>query len=569
MAPHNQDIAQRFQEMADLLSIQGANPFRVRAYAQAAQTIAGHGDSVAEMDASERKELPGIGADLAQKIDEIVGTGDMAELSELRRQVPPQLRELLNIPGLGPKRVKALFDQLGITDQAALKAAASKGEIAALSGFGKKTEQGILEALAQSRQKRFKLAEVEPLVTELLAYLENLPGAEQVTVAGSYRRRKETVGDIDLVMTGKTHADLIQGFEQYDRVKEVLASGSTRCSVRLDTGLQVDLRLVDPKSHGAALHYFTGSRSHVVTLRKMAQDQGIKVNEYGLFAADKPIAGETESEVYQALGLAYVAPELRENQGEIEAAQNGGLPALVRESDIRGDLHVHTNATDGLHSLEQMAGAAQKRGYAYLAITDHSQQVKIANGMDEKRLAKQMEAIDALNETLDGLTLLKGVEVDIREDGSLDLADSILKQLDICVCSVHFHFKRSRKAQTRRILKAMEHPCFNILAHPTGRMIHEREPYELDLKPIMAQAADQGIHLELNSHPKRLDLDDRNCMLAKSLGVKIAVSTDAHRREGLDNIRFGIGQARRGWLEKADLLNTRSLSELRNALKRK
>lgn len=569
MAAHNPDIAKRFQEMADLLSIQGANPFQVRAYAQAAQTIAGHGDSVADMDVSQRRQLPGIGEDLAQKIDEIVRTGDMAELSELRRQVPPELRELLTIPGLGPKRVKALFDQLGITDRAALKAAASQGAIAALSGFGEKTEQGILEALAQSQQKRFKLAEVEPLVRDLLAYLENLPGAERVTAAGSYRRRKETVGDIDLVMTGKAHAGLIQGFERYEQVKQVLASGKTRCSVRLDTGLRVDLRLVDAKSHGAALHYFTGSQPHVVSLRKMAQDQGIKVNEYGLFQADKRIAGESETGVYQALGLAYVEPELRENQGEIAAAQTGDLPELIRESEIRGDLHVHTNATDGRHSLEQMAQAAQKRGYAYLAITDHSQQVKIANGLDEKRLAEQIAAIDALNETLDGLTLLKGVEVDIREDGSLDLADSILQQLDICVCSVHFHFKLSRKAQTRRILKAMEHPCFNILAHPTGRMIQEREPYEVDIKQIMEQAADQGIHLELNSHPKRLDLDDRHCMLAKSLGVKIALSTDAHRIEGLDNIRFGIGQARRGWLEKADLLNSRSLLDLRNALKRK
>ena len=572
MPIHNADIAAIFEEIADLLEIQEANPFRIRAYRNAARTLGelSQDARVLVEKGDDLKRLPGIGDDLSAKIREIVATGHCSFLERLRTELPPAVTELLKIPGLGPKRVKTLYHDLEVQTVEQLYRAARDGRIRALPGFGEKTELNILQAVEAhvSRARRFKLAVAAQYAEALRTCLAAVPGVKQVTIAGSFRRMRETVGDLDILVTAMPDSPVMRRFTAYDEVAEVLSAGAKRASAMLKCGLQVDLRVVAEESYGAALQYFTGSKAHNIAIRRIAQKRGLKVNEYGVYRGEARIAGENEESVYRAVGLPYIPPELREDRGEIEAAHAGRLPQLVELADLRGDLHVHTRATDGRHTLREMALAAQAQGFEYLAITEHSRRLTVAHGLDPLRLARQCDEIDALNEQLTGITLLKGIEVDILEDGSLDLPDKVLARLDLVVGAVHSKFDLSRARQTERILRAMAHPCFTMLAHPTGRLMEKREPYDVDMLRIIRQAKKRGCFLELNAHPERLDLLDTYCQMAKEEGVLISINSDAHSSLDFANLRFGVGQARRGWLEARDVLNTRPLAELRTLIKR-
>jgi DNA polymerase (family 10) len=576
MPVHNSDVAEIFNRIADLLEIKGENPFRIRAYRNAARTVGGLSKNVADLVEQEKElsRLPGIGKDLADKIKKIVETGSHPLLEKLEKELPPELPDLMKIQGMGPKKVKVMFEQLGIQSIGDLERAAEEKKIQELPRFGKKAEQNVLDELSRIKKRkgekeRIKVSIAEQIAKPLVEYLKKEDGVEDMEVAGSYRRRKETVGDLDVLATCKKGSKLMDRFVNYDEVEKILSHGKTKSSVVLRSGLQVDLRVVSQASFGTALHYFTGSKEHNIAVRKMGVKKNLKINEYGVFKGKKRIAGKTEKEVYRQVGLPCIEPELRENRGEIEAAKKKSLPRLIVLDDIRGDLHVHTKFTDGHYSVQEMAEAAKKRGYDYLAITDHSKHVTVARGMDAKRLRKQIEEIDRLKEKISGIRILKSIELDILEDGSLDLPDEVLKELDLVNCSIHYKFNLSREKQTERVIKAMDNPYFKIFSHPTGRLINEREPYEINMEQVMKAAQERGCYLELNAHPDRLDLNDIDCKMAKDMGVKVAIATDAHRIDDLDLMRFGIGQARRGWLEAGDVLNTRSWKELKKLLQRK
>jgi DNA polymerase (family 10) len=568
----NSDIAEILNRTAELLELEGANPFRVRAYRNAARTVSALPRNITAMlaDGKDLSQLPGIGQDLARKIAEIAGTGHLTLLDEIEHRTPPGLAKLLGVPGLGPKRVQILHVALGIDDLDKLAAAARAGKISGLPGFGAKSEEKILHALRTRgpEEHRMPWVRAEEVAGPLVDYLKSIKGVKRTDVAGSYRRRKETVGDLDILVAAADGASVVDRFVNYEDVTEVVSKGTTRSTVILRNGLQVDLRVVPQASYGAALHYFTGSKAHNIAIRKMGVERKLKINEYGVFKGKKRIAGRTETEVYRQVGLPYVEPELREDRGEIAAAKAHRLPKLITLEDIKGDLHAHTNESDGHASLEEMAMAARKRGYEYLAISDHSKRVTIAHGLDSKRLVRQIEQIERLNAELHGIRILKASEVDILEDGSLDLPDSVLSALDLTVCAVHFKFDLPREKQTERIIRAMDNPNFTILAHPTGRLLGSRPPYEVDMERLMATAKDRNCILEVNAQPERLDLIDVHCRMAKDIGVKVAISTDAHATTGLGLVRHGIAQARRGWLEPNDVVNTRPWRELRALLRR-
>lgn len=570
MPIHNADIAAHFEEIAELLEIQGGNPFRIRAYHNAARTVGDLGVELTTMvtEGEDLTRLPGIGKDLAAKIIEIIQTGTTTKLKELHKTVPASAAEMLMLPGLGPKRVKLLMDKLGIRTLIQLQHAARMGKIRHLAGFGEKSEQQILQALQAhlSKEARYKLAVATQYTDALLAYLKRTRGVKKVVVAGSYRRAKETVGDLDILVSAESASTVMDRFVGYDEIKKVVSRGTTRATVILDSGLQVDLRVVADESFGAALQYFTGSKAHNIVVRRLGQQLGLKINEYGVFREDERVAGDTEKSVYSAVGLPFIEPELREDRGEIEAAQKHNLPMLIKLDDLKGDLHSHTQATDGHNSLEEMAHAAQDLGLSYLAVTEHSQRLTVAKGFDADRLARQLAEIDRMNSKLKGMTLLKGIEVDILEDGRLDLPDTILSRLDLVVGAVHSKFNLSRPKQTKRILRAMDAAHFTILAHPGGRLIGERAAYDVDMERIIRGAQQRGCFLELNAHPERLDLTDVYCNMAKSEGVLISIASDAHSVTDFGNLRFAIGQARRGWLEAVDVLNTRPLAKLRPLL---
>jgi DNA polymerase (family 10) len=572
MSVHNAEIAEMFSRLAELLEIQGANPFRIRAYRKAAQTIEGLPHSVTSMlaEGADLSELPGIGEDLAAKIQEIVETGHLALLEQVSSQLPGQLAELAKIPGLGPKRVKMLYDTLGIQDLKGLAKAARTGQIRQLHGFGAKTEENILAETVQrsSGEKRIKLNTAEQFAEPIIDFLQGIKGVKDAIVAGSYRRRKETIGDLDILVASAGGTSIMNRFVAYEEVEKIVSKGTTRATVMLRSGLQVDLRVVPEESYGAALQYFTGSKAHNIAVRSLAIKKGLKINEYGVFRGETRIAGQTEEEVYAQVGLPYFEPELRENWGEVEAGLHHALPDLVTINDIRGDLHSHSKATDGHFTIKEMAQSAQEKGYKYLAICDHSQHVTIAHGLDAKRLEAQIKEIDRLNQQFHHFTILKGAEVDILENGSLDLPDDLLGRLDLTVCAVHYKFNLSRRKQTERIIRAMDNPYFNILAHPTGRLLNERKPYDLDMEQIMAAALERGCFLEVNAQPVRLDLTDLHCKMAKDMGVKVAISTDAHRTTEFEFMRFGVGQARRGWLEPTDIINTQPLNKLKRLFQR-
>jgi DNA polymerase (family 10) len=561
-----------FTTLADLLEIEGANQYRVRAYRNAARIVGGYPRRLADVvqQGEDLTAIQGVGKELAAKIKEAVKTGDMSALQKQREKLPSGLLQLLDLEGLGPKKVSALYRELGITGPEELKEAAGEGRIRELKGFGKKTEEKILHELEQpaaQQERRFPLSAAEEVAEVLAEYLRQGPGIQKLEVAGSYRRRKETVGDLDILVQAEENNRIMEHFVAYEDVTEVLMQGETRTSVVLRGGMQVDLRAVSGVSFGAALHYFTGSKAHNIAVRKMGQDLGYKINEYGIYQGEDQIAGSTEPGVYQAVGLTYIEPELREDLGELEAAANGTLPQLVSASDIRGDLHVHSHYSDGAESLRDLALAAAARGYAYLAVTDHSQRLSVARGLGSERLLRQMEEIDEVNAQGEGATLLKGIEVDILPDGGLDLPEDILSRLDLVVCAIHSGFNLPGEAQTERLLAALEHPCCSVLAHPTGRMLQSRSPYEADMERVIRRAAERGVILEINSQPDRLDLNDVHIRMAKVAGAWLAVSTDAHNAAGLDLVRYGLDQARRGWLEKSDVANTLELAELRRLLR--
>ncbi|MGL6159684.1 DNA polymerase/3'-5' exonuclease PolX [Microbulbifer sp.] len=579
MPMHNSEIADSFERLADLLEIESANPFRVRAYRNAARTVRGYPRGMSDLleDGEDLSELPDIGKDLAEKIHVMVETGKLPLLEEVESHTPPALSELMKIEGLGAIRVKTLYKKLKVKSLDDLKAAAQDGKIRQVSGFGEKSEEKIRKHIERyaGGQERTKLMDAEDVAKPLIEYLKKAEGIKDIIIAGSYRRRMETVGDLDILITAKRgltgkkgDSSIMDHFTDYDEVAEVVSKGKTRSTVYLRSGMQVDLRVVPQVSYGAAQHYFTGSKSHNIAVRKMGVKKGYKINEYGVFKGDKRIAGETEKSVYEKVGLPYIPPELRESRGELEAAKEGKLPKLITLEDIRGNLHTHTKATDGRNTLKEMAQAAAKLGYEYLGITDHSKRLTVAKGLNQKRLLEQIEEIDKLNEKLDDIVLLKSIEVDILEDGSLDLPDSVLKKLDYVVGSIHHKFDLSRKKQTERILKAMDNDCFNILGHPSGRLINERDAYEIDLEKVLRGARDSGCYIELNAQPERLDLTDDGCKMAKEMGVKISIATDAHSSSNLNYMRFGIDQARRGWLEAKDVINCRSLKELKKLFKK-
>jgi DNA polymerase (family 10) len=571
MLMHNAEIASVFDEMADLLALQEENPFRIRAYRRAAQVIRGLRRELTEL--VERGEdldaLPGIGPDLAAKITELVKTGRSKAVERLRRQVPPGLVELLRMPGLGPKRVRALFQDLKVRDRDSLARAVASGKVSKLRGFGPKLIERLGSDLRveQHVERRWLRSVAAQYAEPLARYLRRARSVKDVVIAGSYRRGRETVGDIDLLVCSTDAAAVVKALRAYDEVARWTASGEKRLTIVLRSGLQVDVRISDPDCYGAALHYFTGSKAHNIHIRRMARDRGLKINEYGVFRGTRMVAGDTEESVFATVRLPWIPPEIREDQGEIEAAGGGRLPALVTRKDLRGDLHSHTNASDGSESLKAMAQAARGVGLEYLAITDHSRYLGVVKGQDARRLRRQMEAIDQLNGKLDGITLLKGAEVDILDDGKLALPDDVLAELDVVIGAVHSHFDLSEQKQTTRVLRAMEHRAFTILSHPLTRLIGERPAVALDLERICRAAKSRPCFLELDAQPLRLDLDEVHCRMAREHGVLVSIASDAHAGAQFENLEYGVVQARRGWLSAGDVLNSRRLSELRPLLR--
>ena len=570
MAVENAEVARLLREVADLLELEGANPFRVRAYQAAARTVEELPRPVVELleEGRQLTDLPGIGEDLAGKIEEIARTGRLAAHRELARKVPKGLTDIMRLRGLGPKRARALYDALKVRSLAQLERSARAGRIRALPGFGAKTEANILHELEGrgAVERRFLRPVAAQYGEALLAYLRAVPGVKRAEIAGSYRRCRETVGDLDILVTCGAGTPAVRRFTEYPEVAEVLARGPTKASVRLRSALQVDLRVLDEASYGAGLYYFTGSKAHNIAVRRLGQQRGLKINEYGVFRGKRRVGGREEEEVAAAVGLPLIPPELREDRGEIEAAEAGRLPRLVRLADIRGDLQLHTTDSDGRDSLQAMAAGAAELGYEYIAVTDHTPAVRVTGGLDRAGFRRQMKRIERLNASLRGLTVLKGAEVDILADGSLDLDDATLAALDFVVVSVHSKFDLPEREQTRRVVRALRHPSVDLLGHPTARIIGRRNAIRLDLDEVCRAAADAGVILEVNGQPERLDLDEIACRTVIERGIPIAISTDAHAVAELGFMRWGVDQARRGWASKADVMNTLPLAKLAKLL---
>ena len=581
---NNARIAELIERVADLLEIKGTNPFRLRAYRNVVRTLRDLPEPaetiLADPDRS-LTDIKGIGKDLAEKIATIAATGTLPLLEELLEEIPESVLSILRIPGLGPKKAAVLYHDLKITTLDQLQAACEAHKVAELKGFGNKTEQTILAGipLAARAEQRIYWATADEIAQLLLEHLRACKSLQQIEVAGSYRRGRETVGDLDLLVVSDHHEEVMDRLAEFDSVEQTIGRGDTKMSIRLAGGLQVDLRVVPAESFGAALQYFTGSKAHNVILRCMAKSRGLKINEWGVFRVaedddgahgedDEYIAGRSEEEVYAAIDLPYFPPEIREARGEFEWAERGELPELIELGDIRGDLHMHTTASDGRASIEEMIAAAQQRGLKYIAITDHSKRVSMANGLDGDRLLAQWAEVDRINAGLEDFTVLKGVEVDILEKGGLDIADDVLAQADWIVASVHYGQKQSSEQITDRIIGAIENRHVSAIAHPTGRLINRRERYEVDTEAVMQAAAEHGKLLELNANPARLDLDDVHCAGAKRHGIPVVINTDAHSIAGLDVMRHGIQQARRAGLTKADVANTRTWKQLQKLIGR-
>lgn len=563
----NREIAAIFDELADLLEFKGENPFRIRAYRNGARAIADLDQQVTDIIREGKAELasiPGIGKTLDEKCHTLIQSGSLPQLDKLRAEFPPSVLAMVRIPGVGAKKAARLHAELGIQSLEELEQACQQGKVRALKGFGAKSEQTILDGLqiAQAASLRMRWCDADELIASLLQHMQRCPAVKRIEPAGSYRRGRETVGDIDLLCVAKDRDEVMNHFENFPGRSETIARGDekkTKVSIRVASGFQVDLRLVEANQFGAALQYFTGSQAHNVHLRSLAKKAGLKVNEYGVFPDDQPnsLTGADEADVYRVLGLPWIPPELREDRAEFQWAQSkDGLPDLISVDEIRGDLHMHTTATDGHHSIRQMCDAAIARGLKYIAITDHSRRVTMANGLDPVRARQQWSEIDIVREEYaDRLTILKGIECDILENGEMDLPDDCLAEADWVLASIHYGQRQSREQITQRILGAIEHPAVTCIAHPTGRLINRREAYEVDLAAVMEAAVKHRKMLELNANPARLDLDDVHCAAAKRLGIPIVISTDAHSIDGLDVMRYGILQARRGGLTSNDVAN--------------
>ncbi|MEK6529104.1 MAG: DNA polymerase/3'-5' exonuclease PolX [Nitrospirota bacterium] len=556
----NQEIAKIFNDIADILEIKGDNPFRIRAYRRAAQNIDGFAADIAGMQEEELRKIPGIGRDLAAKIREYAEKGRLAFYEELKKEIPPHFLEMLSIPGVGPKTAKMFLDGLGIKNVDSLEKIAKKGKLKGLPGIQAKAEENILKGIAMIKRRtdRYPIGRVLPIAEELLQKLLGEAPIKKFSLAGSLRRWKDTIKDIDILATSKNPQKVMHAFVHLPYVKEVLMKGPTKSSIVTHEGIQVDLRVVEEDSFGSALSYFTGSKTHNIRLREMAVRKGLKINEYGIFKSKsgEKIGGKNEIDVYKTLDLPFIPPELREDTGEIEAAVKGILPKLVELEDIKGDLHVHSKYSDGSHDIDELIESAKKRGYEYIAITDHSKGLGIAGGMSIEQILEQNKKIKSLNKRLKSFKLLSGVEIDIRSDGKLDYPDEVLKKLDMVVASIHSGFRQSREQLTKRLVSAMKNPYVSIIAHPTGRLIGEREAYEIDMDEFLKTAKETGSAVEINAYPMRLDLSDIYIKKAKEMGIHLAVSTDAHIVYQFDFMRYGIGTARRGWLEKEDVLNT-------------
>jgi DNA polymerase (family 10) len=559
----NDDIAAIFYEVADILDLQGVG-FKPQAYRRAARSLESLDEEVAKVaERGELKDIPGVGEAIAEKIEEVLRTGRLAYLEKLRAEVPAGLLDILRIPDMGPKRAMMLHDELGVSTIEELKSAALEHKLRSLKGFGEKSEEKILQGIAtlEGTARRTLLGDAYPIAQAYVDHLRSKLDIRLVSPAGSLRRGKETVGDIDILAGSSEPAAVMSAFLSYPRVSEVLVKGPTKSSVRLKRGMQVDLRVVEPGSYGAALQYFTGSKEHNVALRGIGVKAGLKLNEYGVFDRDSGdmIAGADEEEVYRALGLRWMPPEIRENAGEIEASAEDSVPELVERERVLGDFHVHTSWSDGANSVEEMVKAALANGHSFVAVTDHSQSLKITHGLTPERLEEQVREIDRLKEKYKGrITILAGSEVDIKADGSLDFDEAVLRQLDIVMGSVHSRFKMERSEMTRRVVAAIESGWVDILGHPTGRLIGEREPYEVDLEKVFEAAKRLDMCMEINSYPNRLDLRDVNARLAKERGVRVALGTDAHRTDELGYLGLGVVTARRGWLTDDDVANTMS-----------
>lgn len=569
----NQEIARIFSSMADLLELKGDNVFKVRAYRRAALNVEGLSRSLEELSGEELREIPGIGSELAAKIEEYLRTGTVKAYEKLKEEVPQGLLTLLAVPGLGPKTARHLYDELHITTLEELELAAREHRLAGLSGIREKTEENILRGIAAVKRgkERLPLAKVLPVARELVEELSRITSLDRIEIAGSLRRRKETVKDIDLVATAGDPDRVMAAFVSLPSVAEVVMHGPTRSSVIIREGLQVDLRVVPPESFGSALAYLTGSKGHNVRLRDLALKAGLKLNEYGIFRErdDERLGGREEEDVYRALGLPFIPPELREDLGEIEAAMAGRLPRLVTMEDIRGDLHVHSRWSDGSQTISELAEAARASGLAYIAVADHSQGLGVARGLSVERLMAQKREVAEVNARYRDFRVLHGTEMDIRSDGTLDFPDEVLKELDVVIASIHSGFRQSREQLTARLGAAMRNPHVAIIAHPSGRLIGERDPYDVDLAELLQLAKETGTALEINAYPLRLDLNDVASRRAKELHVPVAIGTDAHVLGQLENLAYGVAVARRGWLEKKDVLNTLEVEELKGRLKRK
>ena len=569
---NNQNIASVFDELADLLEIQNANPFRIRAYRSASRTLQGLTESVSEIVASDEQQLtdlPGIGKDLAAKIEQLVSTGSIEQLEELRREVPPGLLDITRIDGIGPKKAGVLFRELDVKGLDELKQAAEQGLVQKLKGFGKKTEETILaniDRVAEAGQ-RTMYADAEPAVDAIVKTLSKLKSVKQISPAGSFRRRKETVGDLDVLVTSDDHTAAMDALAGHEIVELELARGDTKQRVRLRGGLEMDLRVVPEGSYGAALQYFTGSKEHNIVMRRRAQDRELKLNEYGVFRGDESVAGATEEEVYKILDLPWIPPELREDRGEFELAESNNLPELLELDDILGDLHMHTTATDGTASIKEMIAAAKQRGRKYIAITDHSKRVSMANGLDAERLRDHWKNIRSIAEQTEGIHVLCGIECDILEDATLDLPDDVLAEADWVLAVLHYGLKQDKKQIHERLMTAIQNPNVSAIGHPTGRLIGRRPGAEMDMQEILKAAADHNVLMEINAHPSRLDLSEVHAAAARDLGIPIVINTDAHSTGGMDVMKYGVFQARRAGLTKADVANTWSWAKFKNLLR--
>lgn len=573
MTMQNSEIAAAFDELADLLEIEGANPFRLRAYRNAARMLRDLPESAADRvgvteEGKRLEDLPGIGKDLAEKIANLAESGSIPQLDDLREVVPSGVLDMLRLPGLGPKKAATLFKTLNITSLNQLKEAAEQNKIASVKGFGKKTQANILANIDNATQaaKRMLYAHaVEPVET-LLADLGKLKAVQQIDVAGSFRRKRETIGDIDLLVASSDPDVVMDALAVHDLVATVQQRGPTKMSVRLRNGLDLDLRVLDKESYGAGLVYFTGSKAHNIVLRRLAQARDLKINEYGVFQGEKMIAGKTEKQVYATIDLPWIPPELREDRGEIDRAKEGKLPNLITLDQIRGDLHMHTDATDGIATLREMVEAAKAFGHDYIAITDHSKRVTMANGLDADRLRAQWKEIDKLNQEISGITVLKGIECDILENATMDLPDDVLAEADWVIGVLHYGIGQPREQIMERLLMAIEHPSVDVIGHPTGRLIGRRQGADIDFGPFLKAAKKHGVLLEINANPQRLDLDDVHARAAADLGIPLVINTDSHRTRALHLMRWGVNQARRAGLEAKHVANTRTLTQFKKLL---